>query len=168
MMVYLWLHGCPNIRPFSDLGKFVQPFNFREVPSDSTISQPNSNTGLSAAGLTPEAARISALVESIKSAKREHRLADAEKELLQELDRQEAQARANKWGVAPWYYEQLAIIYSKEKRYADEIAVLQRYDQQPKAPGASPAHLKERLEKALSRHGGIDGQGNLKPSNMGI
>jgi len=55
-------------------------------------------------------------------------------------------------GVAPWYYEQLAIIYSKQKRYTDEIAVLQRYDRQPKAPGAMPVQLKERLEKVTAKH----------------
>ena len=27
MQVYLWLHECPHIRPFSDCGAFVQPFN---------------------------------------------------------------------------------------------------------------------------------------------
>jgi DNA polymerase-3 subunit epsilon len=153
MMVYLWLHGCPVIRPFSDIGKFIQPFNLRAADNEQINLRSASNTGLSAAMLTPEANRISALVESIKRAKREHRFDDAENELLKELDRQEAQARANNWGVAPWYYEQLAIIYSKDKRYADEIAVLQRYDQQPKAAGVMPAQLKERLEKALARHG---------------
>jgi DNA polymerase-3 subunit epsilon len=153
MMIYLWLHGCRDIRPFSDLGKLIEPFNLRDVGSGSLDVRPASNTGLSIAGSTPEAVRISALVDSIKQAKREHRFGDAESELLLELDRQEAQARAKNWGVAPWYYEQLAVIYSKQKRYGEEIAVLQRYDRQPKAPGAMPAQLKERLEKALARHG---------------
>jgi hypothetical protein len=131
----------------------VGPFNLHPVQDEPINLRPASNTGLSAAGSTPEAARISALIESIKRAKREGRLADAENELLRELDRQETQARTNGWGVAPWYYEQLAIIYAKEKRYADEIAVLQRYDKQPKAPGAMPAQLRERLEKLITRFG---------------
>jgi DNA polymerase-3 subunit epsilon len=29
MMVYLWLHECPYVRPFSDCGEFVAPFNMR-------------------------------------------------------------------------------------------------------------------------------------------
>jgi DNA polymerase-3 subunit epsilon len=152
MMVYLWLHDRPCLRPFSDLGKYIEPFNLHGVQDAPLNLGPASNTGLSAAGGTPEAKRISALVESIKRAKREDRLADAENELLQELDRQEAQAEANNRGVAPWYYEQLSIIYAKEKRYADEIAVLRRYDRQPKAPGAMPMQMRDRLEKALSRH----------------
>jgi len=153
MMVYLWLHDHPCSRPFSDLGKYVEPFNLHRVQDEPMNLGSASNTGLSAAGSTPEAKRIVALVESVKRAKGEGRLVDAENELLQELDRQETQAGANNWGVAPWYYEQLAIIYAKEKRYIDEIAVLQRYDRQPKAPGAMPLQMHERLEKALSRHG---------------
>lgn len=153
MMVFLWLHECPFVRPFSDAGQHVEAFNLRKVSEEPVGRASFSNTGLSAAGMTPEAARISALVESIKTAKREGRLRDAEVELLQELDRQEAEARRKSWGVAPWYYEQLAIIYGKQKRYADEIAVLQRYDSQPKAPGATPVHLRERLEKMLARYG---------------
>jgi DNA polymerase III subunit epsilon len=152
MIVYLWLHGRPCLRPFADIGKYVEPFNLRPVQDRPENLWPASNTGLSAAGSTPEARRISALVESVKLAKRDGRLIDAETELLQELDRQEAQARANECGVAPWYYDQLAIIYAKERRFADEIEVLRRYDQQPKAPGAMPTHLKERLNKALLRH----------------
>jgi DNA polymerase III subunit epsilon len=153
MMVYLWLHGCPFTRPFSDAGSLVEPFNFRKVSAEPINTRPASNTGLSAAGTSPEAARISALVESIKQAKREGRLADAEIELLRELDRQEIEAHRIGWGVAPWYYEQLAVIYSKQGRHAEEIKVLQRYQQQPKAPGAMPSQLKERLEKAMARYG---------------
>ena len=50
--------------------------------------------------------------------------------------------------VAPWYYEKLAIIYRKQKRYGDEIAILERFERQPKAPGALPKKLAERLVKA--------------------
>lgn len=132
MMVYLWLHDRPCLRPFSDLGGYVEPFNFHPVKDEPMNIGPASNTGLSAAVTTQEARRIFAVVESIKRAKRDGRFPDAENELLQELDRQEGQARANNSGVAPWYYEQLAIIYAKEKRYADEITILERYDRQPK------------------------------------
>lgn len=51
-------------------------------------------------------------------------------------------------GVSPWYYEQLAIIYRKEKRYADEVAILERYADQPQAGGAAPAKLAARLTRA--------------------
>ena len=60
----------------------------------------------------------------------------------------ESKAAGSGWGVAPWYYEQLAILYRKEKRFADEVAILERYVSQPKAPGAGPSKLTARLEKA--------------------
>lgn len=153
MMVYLWLHDCPFRRPFSDVGEYVWPFNQRAVVDVPTNQVAASNTGLSAAGTAAEAARISALVESVKLAKREGRFIDVENELIRELDRQESEARRTGHGVAPWYYEQLAIVYAKQKKYADEIFVLQRYDSQPKAPGVMPAQLRGRLDKALAHHG---------------
>lgn len=60
----------------------------------------------------------------------------------------ESEAAAKEFGVAHWYYEQLAILYRKEKRYDDEVEILERYASQPKAPGAGPNKLAERLEKA--------------------
>lgn len=54
----------------------------------------------------------------------------------------------NSWGVAPWYYEQLAILYRKEKEYQKEVGILERYEKQPKAPGAGPEKLAGRLIKA--------------------
>jgi len=67
------------------------------------------------------------------------------------VEETEKEARIKNWGVAPWYYEQLAIIYHKLKRYDEEIQILQRYAQQPKAPGVGPSKLEARLEKALLR-----------------
>jgi hypothetical protein len=52
------------------------------------------------------------------------------------------------WGVAPWYYEQLSIVYRKQKKYAEEVAILVRYEGQPKAPGVGPVKLADRLIKA--------------------
>ena len=67
----------------------------------------------------------------------------------------EKEAMRNNCGVAPWYYEQLAIVYRKIKRLDDEIQILERYESQPKAPGVSPEKLAERLKKArenLEKH----------------
>lgn len=63
----------------------------------------------------------------------------------------EAEREGGGRGVAPWYYEQLAIVYRKMKRPADELAVLERYESQPKAPGAGPAKLAKRLAKLRGR-----------------
>lgn len=53
-------------------------------------------------------------------------------------------------GVTTWYYERLAIIYRKQRRYADEISILERYALQPKPGGTAPARLQTRLLKAKS------------------
>ena len=89
-------------------------------------------------------------VDRVKQLKREKRHKEAIELLLKLVDATESESKAagRGWGVAPWYYEQLAIIYRKEKRIADEVAILERYEAQPKAPGAGPSKLKERLAKA--------------------
>ena len=48
-------------------------------------------------------------------------------------------------GVAPWYYEQSAIIHRKRRDRASELAVLRRFARQPHAAGAKPPKLLERL-----------------------
>lgn len=57
-------------------------------------------------------------------------------------------AQAEGWGVAPWYYEQLAIGYRKRNDIRSEIAVLERFAGQQRAPGATPPQLLERLAEA--------------------
>lgn len=155
MNVYLWLHGCPHRADFpkdldpipTNLKRGLPSFDARAVPSDSS-----SGAAILFDNLTPEASHIDDLVEAVKQAKRSGNLAHAEKLLLKELERQEVDSARNGYGVAPWYYEQLAIVYSKQKRYMDELAILERYDQQVKSPGARPAKLKERLLKARERN----------------
>ena len=71
----------------------------------------------------------------------------AEALLLQLIEATESEARANNWGVAPWYYEQLAIVYAKKKDHEAELKVLERYARERKAPGAKPAKLAQRLER---------------------
>src|SRR3989304_10092753 len=88
-------------------------------------------------------------VEQVKQLKRENRN-EAAKDLLIKLvqaTEDEAKETGGKWGVAPWDYQQLAIIYRKEKQYTDEVAVLERYQSQPKALSTGPIKLAKRLEK---------------------
>jgi len=87
-------------------------------------------------------------VEAITSLKRKGRYDDAESLLLMLLDATEEEDCVEHMGVAPWYYEQLAIIYRKQLRYADEITVLERFAKQRHAPGVQPPKLIERLSKA--------------------
>ena len=87
-------------------------------------------------------------VETITNLKRAQRTDDAIALLLKCVDATEAEDRLERMGVAPGYYEQLAILYRKEKRFADEVSILERYAQQRKAPGVLPGKLAERLVKA--------------------
>lgn len=89
-------------------------------------------------------------VEQVKQLKREKRHDEAIALLHELVEETEAESRENGpgWGVAPWYYEQLAILYRKERRYADEVNILERYTSQTHAPGAGPEKLAERLKKA--------------------
>ena len=87
-------------------------------------------------------------VEQIKQLKREKRHDEAIELFLKIVDATEAESKVNGWGVAPAYYEDLAIIYRREKRFADEVAILERYDAQHKSPGAKPKVLANRLVKA--------------------
>jgi hypothetical protein len=87
----------------------------------------------------------SAYVEEFRQLKRNGRLDDAEALLLRLVDATEAQAKAKGWGVASSYYEELAIIYRKQKQLADEIEILERYERQAKVPGPLPTKLAKRL-----------------------
>lgn len=60
----------------------------------------------------------------------------------------ESRAKGPKWGVAPWYYDELAVLYRKQKDYAAEVAILERFMRQPHAPGVKPPKLADRLENA--------------------
>lgn len=87
-------------------------------------------------------------VDVIKQQKRLGMYDEAIELLLNILDAVEREATFFEEGVAPWYYEQLAIIYRKQKRFVDEVSVLERYAGQTKASGTGPARLAERLTKA--------------------
>lgn len=90
-------------------------------------------------------------VEDVRTLKRGNQLDAAVALLMRLVDATETEAAANDWGVAPWYYEQLAIIYAKTKRVAAEVSILERYAAQQKAPGVGPSVLAERLAKARLR-----------------
>jgi hypothetical protein len=72
-----------------------------------------------------------AYVEQVQALKRARQFAQAKRLLLALIQAVEAENHVECWGVAPWYYEQLANIYHGQKNYAAEIAMLERYEQQP-------------------------------------
>ena len=50
--------------------------------------------------------------------------------------------------VPPANYHDFAILYRKQRDYAREVAILELYMRQPRAPGKTPGELEERLHKA--------------------
>ncbi|RJR41467.1 MAG: hypothetical protein C4567_09155 [Deltaproteobacteria bacterium] len=93
-------------------------------------------------------------IEYIKHLKRERKHDEAIKLLLEIVCAVEREAqmaeklRGAPCFIAPGYYEHLAIIYRKEKRYAKEVEILERYCDKTKAPGARVLELEKRLTKA--------------------
>lgn len=87
-------------------------------------------------------------IDTIKLQKRLGQYDEAIELLLKIVDAVEREAKYMEWGVAPWYYEQLAIIYRKQKRRADEVAILERYAAADKAAGRGPDRMADRLTKA--------------------
>ena len=87
-------------------------------------------------------------VERIRDLKRAGRTSEAWALLLKCVDATEAEDRVNGGGVAPGYYEDLAVLYRKEGRFADEVAILERFERQRKGPGVLRDKLAVRLIKA--------------------
>lgn len=85
-------------------------------------------------------------VEPVKMLRRAGEDEKAEALLLRLVIATEAEAQFTGHGVAPWYFEQLAIIYRKRKDAAAELHILERFAAQQHAPGATPGKLMERLE----------------------
>lgn len=52
------------------------------------------------------------------------------------------------FGVAPFYYEELAKIFRKRKDYCKEVAILERYSNQNHGYGVANPKMIERLGKA--------------------
>jgi hypothetical protein len=89
-------------------------------------------------------------VDRVKQLMQDNRHPEAIELLYKLIDEVELEAKkaGRGYGVAPWYYEQLAVIFRKEKHYDDEVEILERYARQPKSPGAGVNKLSERLGKA--------------------
>ena len=83
-------------------------------------------------------------VDAVKKLKRQGELDKAETLLLQLLAAVEGEALAENWIVAPWYYEQLAIIYRKQKDETKELEILKRFTNQKHEEGHP---LVDRLRK---------------------
>lgn len=91
---------------------------------------------------------------SILEMKRANENIEAIDLLLNLVDAVEAESKAKNFGPVPWYYEQLAILYRKEKQLENEVGILERYLDVCKLYGVpnGAKHLKliERYEKLIN------------------
>ena len=96
-------------------------------------------------------------VEEVNALKRAGDYADAERLLLALVGAAENEARANRWPVAPWYYNQLAIVYRKTKQPDKELQILERYAGCWRLEdGPLPTDTVSAIEKARQRAGKTD------------
>jgi hypothetical protein len=80
-------------------------------------------------------------VDDVRSLRRQGRETEVQALLLELVDATEAESRLEKWSVAPWYYEQLAISYRKCRNAEAEISILERYARQVNDP-ANPLRVR--------------------------
>lgn len=89
--------------------------------------------------------------DDVTALKRAGKSEEAERLLLDLVNAVEAENKVEKLGVAPWYYEQLAVLYRQRKDYAAEIAILERAAAQPHSKGGPLFADRIAKAKALSQ-----------------
>lgn len=83
--------------------------------------------------------------ERVKQLKRERRHDEVEELLLWCIEYAEAETASNGWeSPPPGYYRHLAIVYRKDDRNDDEVAILERYV----SNGGDKEGMLDRLERA--------------------
>lgn len=90
---------------------------------------------------------LSSYVPQIEQLIREKKFDEAETLLFQCVEATEAESKAENLGVAPYYYDKLAMLARKEKDLQKEFSILERYSRQKHAPGVKPPRLLERFKK---------------------
>ena len=80
--------------------------------------------------------------------KKNNGFVELEKLLMELVKATEAESAIDGMGVAPAYYSELAILYRRQKEYAKEVSILDRFAKQKHASGVMPAKLLDRLNKA--------------------
>lgn len=91
---------------------------------------------------------FSEYVEEINQLKKSGKYQELESLLKKLIDATEAGDSISHWGVAPWYYEELAKLYRNNKEYRKEVEVLERFAGKRHGHGVKPPKLLERLDRA--------------------
>lgn len=97
---------------------------------------------------TEEGGHYTEYVDRVTQLKNEKKYEEAIQLLLRLVKETEEESIKEGWSVAPWYYEQLAIIYRKRKQYVEEVMIIERFNKQIKPSGTYSKKLSDRLEKA--------------------
>jgi hypothetical protein len=85
--------------------------------------------------------------ERVNRLKQDGDLVGAKELLWRIADETEAVGLKEGWGIAPWAYEQLAIIYRKERDREKEKLVLERLASVTDPQGVTLQNLLERLQR---------------------
>lgn len=91
-------------------------------------------------------------VETVNELKQKGKYEQAISLLIQLVEATEEESGAEGLGVAPWYYEQLSILYKRIKNRDGELNILKRFAQRKHAPGVKPIKLLERLNRLLEKN----------------
>lgn len=100
---------------------------------------------------TFDGAHCTEWVGTVKQLCRDGNVDATERILLGCVAATQAGSSADDLSVAPWDYEQLAILYPSDGRDQDEVAVLESFAKQRHAASVKPRRLLERLDKARER-----------------
>ena len=105
-------------------------------------------TDMTASGIY-DGRHFTTYVNEIQNLIRKGQAEPAERLLLALLDVIDKEARVERHGVPPWYYERLTVIYRARRDYISEIAILERYCiQQEQRSSRGRPDMQARLEKA--------------------
>lgn len=138
--------GLVSWPPYDDEGKEPASDSVRRRASPGVSTDPSSHSSRVGPGYL-RGSHYTEYVDQVKELRRSGLADEAEELLLELIAATEAEAKAKSLGVAPWYYEQLAILYSKRHEKDHEIAILERFARAPHAPGASVSKLLARVSK---------------------
>lgn len=99
--------------------------------------------------------------EDIKELKGQNKFEAAEALLLKiiEVMKDEAKAEGPHWFLAPWYFEQIAIIYRKQKLFKKEKEILEQYLNlnKIKGNGETPLEIRYRkVKKMIKKQKGLE------------
>lgn len=89
--------------------------------------------------------RFADYINRVDQLLQEKKINEAVNLLMKMVNATENEVEVNGGGVIPVPYSYLANIYHKEKKYLEELDILERFEKQPKAPGSLPAYLAKRL-----------------------